>query len=300
MIVRKDEHLIAFYHSEGRGMMTELTHPSMIPGLEQLMQSEQEVIHVLNISNVEHSARYNPVQRRYLPTLQETAAFAGRMIDMFWQNAEGAPRYFQLYKEASKDIFTACLWFFMNYQDGRYSDLPHVMAFLNHDYKEIFEVLATEPEIRDMITSLVRVYRNKDFELLDFAMLPLQTMLNKLRTPEICWLLHKDGDDFKTRRGDGNWLMVIARDTQQTLLDLITTMIAGAPPTKNTKSWMDCEMPWQAFKTIQESDFAKPYVFTNEDSRDRILKINQTKVHEDVNEMIYELVKNNLHETKGK
>ena len=158
---------------------------------------------------------------------------------MFWQNAEGAPRYFQLYKEASKDIFTACLWFFMNYQDGRYSDLPHVMAFLNHDYKEIFEVLATEPEIRDMITSLVRVYRNKDFELLDFAMLPLQTMLNKLRTPEICWLLHKDGDDFKTRRGDGNWLMVIARDTQQTLLDLITTMIAGAPPTKNTKSWMD-------------------------------------------------------------
>ena len=34
---------------------------------------------------------------------------------------------------------------------GKYSDMPHVLSFLNIDYKTMFEILQTDPEIFPLI-----------------------------------------------------------------------------------------------------------------------------------------------------
>ena len=44
---------------------------------------------------------------------------------------------------------------------GKYSDMPHVLSFLNHSYEEIFEVLETDPEVYPLLASLLQPFRIK-------------------------------------------------------------------------------------------------------------------------------------------
>ena len=50
---------------------------------------------------------------------------------------------------------------------GRYSDMPHVLSFLNHSYEEIFEVLETDPEVYPLLASFVTAYQNKAMDQLE-------------------------------------------------------------------------------------------------------------------------------------
>ncbi len=47
---------------------------------------------------------------------------------------------------------------------GKYSDMPHILSFLNEDYKVIFEVLQTDPEVAPLLGPFQTALQNKAME----------------------------------------------------------------------------------------------------------------------------------------
>ena len=41
---------------------------------------------------------------------------------------------------------------------GKYSDMPHILSFLNLDYQTIFEVLETDPEVAPLLGPFQTLY----------------------------------------------------------------------------------------------------------------------------------------------
>ena len=50
---------------------------------------------------------------------------------------------------------------------GKYSDMPHILSFLNQDYKVIFEVLETDPEVAPLLGPFQTAMKNNAMEQLE-------------------------------------------------------------------------------------------------------------------------------------
>ena len=50
---------------------------------------------------------------------------------------------------------------------GKYSDMPHILSFLNQDYKIIFEVLETDPEVAPLLGPFQTAMKNNAMEQLE-------------------------------------------------------------------------------------------------------------------------------------
>lgn len=349
MIVRDDNYLIGLYQSEGGGRLKGLSHPSEIPTRHQLARS-CEYMRVLNFADVSHSMRFNPIQLKYVPTLQDAITFADILLETFWKNADAAPRAFQLYKETSKDFFAACIWFFLNYKKmpykdkntmlwpeycenpqtghrqltgrvfdtevnrdlseqaraaggsyniglmdpdsyywlGKYSDLPHILAFLRHYYNEVLDILKTDAEVFNLIEAQDRIFNDRDVELMDLTLLPLRTFLNKFQNKETYWILSKDGDDFDlSGRWNRDYLMLVCKKHHQLFFKVLNLFLCKALP--DEKEWTCRDKEIESFKTVNEGLKITPYIFSSVDSKERILFAHYNQVYQDVEDLIKEV-----------
>lgn len=50
---------------------------------------------------------------------------------------------------------------------GKYSDMPHVLSFLNEDYQTIFDVLKTDNEVLPLLGPFQTALKNKAMEQLE-------------------------------------------------------------------------------------------------------------------------------------
>ena len=83
-----------------------------------------------------------------------------------------------------------CYWL------GKYSDMPHILSFLNLDYTTIFEILETDPEVAPLLGPFQTAMKNKAMEQLEGMIGTLRVYTSRLATKESYWIFHKDGDDF--------------------------------------------------------------------------------------------------------
>lgn len=337
-----------FVGSHNKGMKD--LDPARIPALKELSEDDSSRINVLNLYNVSRSKRFNPIQHKYIPTLQEALDFSENVMRQFYNDDEYRPRYFQLYKEVASDFFAACIWFFVNYKKqpysnrgrllfpehiedpvthrkkltgrvfdteynrdyaeialskgqvvteglvepdywlGRYSDLPHIISFLCHDYSNIFDVLMTNTEILPMVSPLYQAWQDKVMDLLELYTLPIRAMLNKFCTPEAYWVFHRDGDDFDLRNEE-NYIIINTRIGNVKMMNLLSALVTGQVPVQEYSDIYSNE-PWcENFSSILSSSV---YQFQSVDACDRILLANMEAVNEDIASMIHDI----LHELK--
>ena len=85
---------------------------------------------------------------------------------------------------------------------GKYSDMPHILSFLNLDYQTIFEVLETDPEVAPLLGPFQTAMKNKAMEQLEGMIGTLRVYTSRLATKESYWIFHKDGDDFDLKVSD--------------------------------------------------------------------------------------------------
>ena len=86
---------------------------------------------------------------------------------------------------------------------GKYSDMPHILSFLNESYQTIFEVLETDNEVAPLLGPFQTAFKNKAMEQLeryDWNVACVYT--SRLATKESYWIFHKDGDDFDLKVSD--------------------------------------------------------------------------------------------------
>ena len=85
---------------------------------------------------------------------------------------------------------------------GKYSDMPHILSFLNQDYQTIFEVLDTDNEVAPLLGPFQTAMKNKAMEQLEGMIGTLRVYTSRLATKESYWIFHKDGDDFDLKVSD--------------------------------------------------------------------------------------------------
>ena len=109
---------------------------------------------------------------------------------------------------------------------GRYSDMPHVLSFLNHSYEEIFEVLETDPEVYPLLASFVTAYQNKAMDQLEGMIGTLRVQISRLATKEAYWVF--SGDDFDLKVSDPkhpSYLLIANDPDMESIIGALNAMI---------------------------------------------------------------------------
>ena len=99
---------------------------------------------------------------------------------------------------------------------GKYSDLPHILSFMNKDYNTIFQVLQTDPEVTPLLGPFMTAFEHKAMDQLEGMLGTPRVQLSRLATKESYWVFHKNGDDFDLKVSDPKHpcYLVIANDPE--------------------------------------------------------------------------------------
>ena len=109
---------------------------------------------------------------------------------------------------------------------GKYSDMPHVLSFLNHSYEEIFEVLKTDPEVYPLLASFVTAFQNKAMDQLEGMIGTLRVQISRLATKEAYWVF--SGDDFDLKVSDPkhpSYLLIANDPDMESIIGALNAMI---------------------------------------------------------------------------
>ena len=99
---------------------------------------------------------------------------------------------------------------------GKYSDMPHILSFLNESYETICEVLMTDTEVAPLLGPFRTAFDNKAMEQLEGMIGTLRVFTSRLATKESYWIFSKEGDDFDLKVSDPNHpsYLLIANDPE--------------------------------------------------------------------------------------
>ena len=112
------------------------------------------------------------------------------------------------------------------YWKGQYSDMPHVLSFLNHDYEEIFEVLQTDPEVYPLLGPFMTAFHNKAMEQLEGMIGTLRVQTSRLATKESYWVF--TGDDFDLKVSDPkhpSYLLIANDPEMESIIGALNALI---------------------------------------------------------------------------
>ena len=111
---------------------------------------------------------------------------------------------------------------------GKYSDMPHILSFLNQDYKIIFEVLQTDDEVAPLLGPFQTALKNKAMEQLEGMIGTLRVYTSRLATKESYWIFHRDGDDFDLKVSDPehpSYLLIANDPEMESIIGALNALI---------------------------------------------------------------------------
>ena len=111
---------------------------------------------------------------------------------------------------------------------GKYSDMPHILSFLNESYQTIFEVLETDNEVAPLLGPFQTALKNKEMEQLEGMIGTLRVYTSRLATKESYWIFHKDGDDFDLKVSDPkspSYLLIANDPEMESIIGALNALI---------------------------------------------------------------------------
>jgi type IV secretory pathway TraG/TraD family ATPase VirD4 len=150
--------------------------------------------HVINLNDPAKSRRVNPMKREYLGTLADASETAEALVEAL-KKGDKSGGSDQFFTQSAVNFLAACIFFFSRYEDGRYSSLPHVLAFLNLSYEQIFTVLFSNGELSSLLSPFMSAYKAKSYDQLEGQVGTLKIFISRMATKETFWVFA--GDDFE-------------------------------------------------------------------------------------------------------
>ena len=111
---------------------------------------------------------------------------------------------------------------------GKYSDMPHILSFLNESYETIFEVLMTDTEVAPLLGPFRTAFDNKAMEQLEGMIGTLRVFTSRLATKESYWIFSKEGDDFDLKVSDPNhpsYLLIANDHEMESIIGALNALI---------------------------------------------------------------------------
>ncbi len=222
---------------------------------------------VICFSKLEYSRRINPLKREYIATLEDALETASAVVDALQrggaQNGGGSEQFFS---DSAKNFLACCIYFFSRYDkeiidtktgevkkiQGIWSDLPHVLAFMNRTYEQIFTVLQTLPELESLLSPFRSALEKKAFEQLEGQIGTVKVSVSRLATPGSYWIF--SGDDFSLKISDKrkpSYLIIANDPDKQDINSALNALVLNRMVRLiNSKNNLPCSLILDEFPTI--------------------------------------------------
>ncbi|MGB4447545.1 MAG: type IV secretion system DNA-binding domain-containing protein [Cloacibacterium sp.] len=168
---------------------------------------------VINLNEVEKSRRVNPFHKKYIQTLAEAQEMAESMVSSLQKGGSssggGSEAFFT---QSAINFLASCIYYFAKLENGKYSDLPHILSFMNRSYKEIFDSLFKNEEIGSLLSPFKTAYDNKAFDQLEGQIGTLKIFLSRLATKESFWVFSGDEVELKITDKENPSIIILASD----------------------------------------------------------------------------------------
>lgn len=168
---------------------------------------------VINLNEVEKSKRVNPFHKKYIQTLAEAQEMAESMVSSLQKggsNSGGGSEAF--FTQSAINFLSSCIYYFAKLENGKYSDLPHILSFMNRSYQEIFDSLFKNEEIGSLLSPFKTAYDNKAFDQLEGQIGTLKIFLSRLATKESFWVFSGDEVELKITDRENPSILILASD----------------------------------------------------------------------------------------
>ncbi|GAB3922156.1 conjugal transfer protein MobC [Mucilaginibacter myungsuensis] len=204
--------------------------------------------YVINFEHIMH--RSNPLEPETMLDLTD-AMEAARTI-MLGLNREWIKKQGDFFVESPINFVTALIWFLKKYEGGRYCTLPHAIELSLVDYKDLFDLLTSEPEIEVLINPFISAWRNEAFEQLEGQIASAKISLARLSSPQLYYVL--SGSDFSLdiNNPDDPKVVCLANNPQksQTYGAVLSLYVNRINKLVNRKGQQKCSLIFDEFPTI--------------------------------------------------
>lgn len=198
---------------------------------------------MINLVDVEKSRRLNPWKPEYIKTLADASETAEGLVEAL-KKGDKSGGSDQFFTQSAVNFLASCIYFFSKHEDGKYSSLPHVLAFLNLSYEEIFNTLFSEPELTSLLSPFSTAYKAKAFDQLEGQVGTLKIFISRLSTKETFWVFSGDDFDLKISDRDNPSILVLANDpgTQSIVSACYSVVINRLTRLINSKNNLPCAL----------------------------------------------------------
>ena len=148
--------------------------------------------YVINFDDPRKSHRCNPLLPELMTDIvdaYESASTIMLNLNKSWIQKQG-----DFFVESPINFVAAIIWFLKLFEQGKYCTFPHVIEFLSRDYEEIFPVLASYPEIENLVKPFVSAFQKDAIEQLEGQIASARIPLGRLASPQLYWVM--SGNDF--------------------------------------------------------------------------------------------------------
>lgn len=192
--------------------------------------------HVINLNEPERSRRINPWKSIYLQSLADASETAEGLVEAL-KKGDKSGGSDQFFTQSAINFLAACIYFFSKYGGGKFSSLPHVLAFLNCSYEEIFGTLFSNKELSSLLSPFMTAYKAKAFEQLEGQVGTLKIFISRIATKETYWVFSGDDFDLKINNPASPGLLILANDplTQSTNAACYSVVLNRITKLINTK-----------------------------------------------------------------
>jgi len=146
--------------------------------------------YVIEFERIMH--RCNPLDPATMDDITD-ASESSRTI-MLGLNRDWIKKQGDFFVESPINFVTAIIWFLRKYEGGKYCTLPHVIELMQVDYKVMFPLLRTEPEIDVLVNPFESAYRHEAWDQLEGQIASAKIGMARLSSPQLYYVL--SGNDF--------------------------------------------------------------------------------------------------------
>lgn len=184
---------------------------------------------VLNLDNIEDSVRVNPLHPRYITNLAEAQETATCIVEAL-QRSDSLTGSDKFFTKSAVDLLAASIYFLAKYEKGKYSDVPHLICLITAEYQVLFDILYSNDELTELLSTFYSTYKNKSFDQLEGQAATLRVFLSALATKETYYIFGEEELSLDLSNPDHPTILVLAsdpntQDINSTLFALVVNRI---------------------------------------------------------------------------
>jgi hypothetical protein len=205
---------------------------------------------VINFEDLNRSHRCNPLDPASMWDI--TDAMESSRTFMLGLNREWIKKQGDFFVESPINFVTALIWFLKKYENGVYCTLPHAIELAQVEYKFLFALLRTEPEIEVLINPFISAWQNEAYDQLEGQIASAKISMARLVSPSLYYVL--SGNDFSLDLNNPADPKIICMGNnplkQQVYGAVLSLYISRAIKLVNQKNKLKCNLIFDEFPTI--------------------------------------------------